>query len=191
MRKLFPSESPAEFVFIDPDTEHEYRADSRATLIKHILGYRSQNQLKPIEHLHAVLENFWCRFPQNAYKCEDVELERGFVEEVHGAVNLVKNIFFGEKNMVDQAEADRRSAICTTCPENVFPDKTTFIAWSDKIADASTFGKRSEHHDALGNCAVCSCPLRSKVWAKNVSVKEADKPKFPSFCWQLDDVRKD
>jgi hypothetical protein len=184
MLKFLPFIAPKEFVFRDPDTDYEYRANTKEALIKHIVSYRSQNGLEPIEHLNVVLENYWCSLPENVGSCQEYKLQRGWFATWRGAVQVVKNVFYGEDNLVEPEEADRRAGICVKCPENVFPDKGPFIAWSDELAQASTGGRKSKHYNELGNCAICSCPLKAKVWAKHAKLTEDENLKAPDFCWQ-------
>ena len=133
--------------------------------------------------MDQVLENYWCGLPENAGKCSVVNLSRGWYHYLKGGIALLENMFFGEKNMVSQEEADARGSVCIECPFNVFPDRDAFIQWSDEIAEASTGGKRSKHHDELGNCEICTCPLRAKVWNKDAKMTEKESEKAPDFCW--------
>lgn len=103
---------------------------------------------------------------------------------------LVQNMIYS--SYVSQEEADRRANICVNCPNNVFPDKGTFVDWADRVAEASLVGRKSKHHSELGNCSVCTCLLRSKVFfGGKIDISEKDRENYPSFCWQLDSQNKD
>lgn len=186
MLKFSPNEVPYRYDYEDPDTGVRFVKRTKQELIQHIINYRAQNRLPVIEHLNLTLEDYWCRQKENRSKCVPVKLNRGWLATLRGALHVVENIFFGDENMVAQEEADRRAAICVQCPHNVFPDKGPFIAWSDSVAEASTGGRKSASHDMLGNCAVCSCPLRAKVFAKDVTPTDQERQELPDFCWQLD-----
>lgn len=106
---------------------------------------------------------------------------------IKGGISLIKNIYYGDKNMVSEAVADKRSTICAECPFNVFPDKGAFLKWSDDIAEGSTGGKRSVNHDLLGSCEICTCPLKAKVWYKAPDgryMTDKELAQAPSYCWQ-------
>lgn len=193
--------APHSYEFKDPDTGQFFKASSRAALVQRIIGYRSQNNLTPIERLDMVLENYLCSMPVHKGACKPAPpLSRGLVQYIKGGIALIQNLYYGDANIVTQAEADRRSAICAKCPHNVFPDKDTFIKWSDEIALHSVGERRSSHHSQLGNCEVCSCPLRAKVWytgpfklshaeqetMEAVSVPPATASSQPQKCWQVD-----
>lgn len=158
-------------------------------LISHIELYREQNDLARIENIYTVVTNYICSLPENLGACRPLTLERGFMGYLKGGIALLTNLYYGEKNMVDKEEAERRASLCVNCPLNVFLDKGAFIKWSDEIALHSTNGKRVSVHEKLGNCAACSCPLRAKVWYRGyfeLSKEEKDNIlQHKADCWQL------
>ena len=173
------------YAFTDPDTFFKFKAPSLEALCAHIRRYREQNGLPPIEFLEDVVINYCCGLKANLGVCEEYPypLKRGVFHYIKGGMSLLQNVLYDR--MVSQEEADRRAKICTNCPHNVFPDKGAFIKWSDRLAEASTGGKRSAHHNELGNCAVCTCPLRAKVWAvPPFGNSEEENKALPDFCWQ-------
>lgn len=184
MQKLTAFAAPARYVFRDPDTKYEYLATSKAALVNHITNYRVQNRLKPIEHLDAVLENYWCGLPENLGRCEPLKLKRGLLSYVKGGVGLLETVLM--KHIVSSEEAEARAKICAGCPLNVFPDKDGFIKWSDAIAEAATGGKKTTLDEQLGNCSVCSCTLKAKVWfgGKLRLKPEERKQMLEVNCWQ-------
>lgn len=184
-----PFEASSVFQFPDPDTGRMHTAHTRAELVATIVNYRIQNRLAPIVRLDLVLNNYLCTLPINAGKCAPQPLKRGFMQYIKGGLALIEQLYYGDANMVSQAEADRRAQICINCSCNVFPDRDMFIKWSDDLALHTIGDRKSAVHDKLGNCDGCSCPLRCKVWYKgpfNLSPEEKDKMKTcnPS-CWQL------
>lgn len=174
------------FIFKDPDTGYEFNHPTRRALVRHIVQYRAQNALEQIENLDAVLENYWCSLPENCGSCEDAPLKRGFLQYLKGGIALVKSMAY--KEYASQKEADRRAEICIKCPYNVFPDKNAFVRWSDGLALEVIGNRRAVRHNELGNCSVCSCPLRVKVWFMGnpeLSPSEIQQMKAVN-CWQPD-----
>lgn len=174
----------------DPDhPQHIHQGANRKELISNIVNYRIQNKLEPIEYLQVVLDNYLCSLPCNIGKCKPLVLKRGFLSYLQGGLTLVKNIFYGEKMMVTQAEADRRASICKDCPLNSFPDRDMFIKWSDDIARHSVGERRVVCQDDLGNCMGCSCCLKAKVWYKGPFVLAGSQRQQMQIanpkCWQL------
>lgn len=160
-------------------------------LVKHVVNYRAQNGLEPIEHLRASIEDYLCQQPENGGKCMEYKLGRGLFATYRGGVAVVKNFLFGKKEMVSEDVADERATQCLDCPLNIFPDKDGFIEFSDRLAEASTGGLKSKHYDDLGNCAACSCVLKMKVWKKGpFTVSDKEKALMESVdCWQLKELK--
>jgi hypothetical protein len=181
MKRLQPFSVPSRFVFTDPDTEYNYEADSKKELIKRIASYREQNRLPEIDAIEEVLEHYWCCLPENRHLCEEWPLTRGWVQYIRGGIALLQNIAF--KKMVTPAVAEKRAAVCVKCPFNIFPDKKGFLKWSDDVAYQATGGLKTHYHDKLGNCSICSCTLKAKVWYGG---KLESNYIFPDFCWQRD-----
>lgn len=187
--KFKPLEAPDKYVFRDPDTGRKFQDSTKTGLMQQVISYRAQNELEPLEYLGMVIESYMCSLPKYRYKCEpSAPFSRSIFGYVKGGMALVKNMFYGEKNMVDQKVADSRATQCKSCEFNVFPDKNQFLQWSDSVAEASTHGRKSIHYSELGNCRVCSCPLKAKVWYKGTDEKytEEELKLFKKVnCWQL------
>lgn len=182
--------SPSVFVFKDPDTGREFTGKSIAEMLPAIRGYRSQNELEELEYLPQVIENYLCSLPQHKGMCEPVKSpKRSVIQYLQGGVALLKNIAYA--SFCSQEEADRRSEICSRCPRNEFPNRTShFTNWANDLANRSVGDRKSSHHNDLGVCGICSCPLRGKVhWAGKIKLtkenleemKKLDNPK----CWQV------
>lgn len=184
-----PFEASSVWQFPDPDTNRMHTAATRAELIANIVNYRIQNRLEPIVRLDLVLNNYLCTLPINAGKCKQEPLKRGFMQYIKGGLALIEQLYYGDKNIVKQEEADRRAEICKNCSCNLFPDRDMFIQWSDDLALHSIGDRKSKWHSDLGNCSACSCPLRCKVWYRGpfiLSVEEVDKMKTCNpLCWQV------
>lgn len=184
--KVFNASSVWEFK--DPDTGYLYKASNRGLLLSNIISYRIQNNLEPLEELNTIVDNYLCHLPENKGKCKHLKYHRNFFAYIKGGIALLMNLYYGEKNMVLVQEADRRAEICLACPHNIFPDKDMFVKWADEIAFASVGSRRSTHHDKLGNCEVCSCPIRAKVfWSGKNKLDATQVSQMRKVaCWQLD-----
>ncbi len=189
--KFLPFQGPKVFRFKDPDKKGKrYEAPSLPALLALIKGYREQNELPPIEYLETVVEHYLCGLPEHIGACGPKgPLKRGLLATLKGGVALISNMLYNK--FVEQSVADERSAICAGCPENVFPDKGPFVAWSDDIAEQSVGSRKSAHHNELGNCGVCSCPLRAKTWwGGEFKFTDKQMKEFPDFCWQKKEALK-
>lgn len=184
-RKFLPFQGPRVYKFRDPDVRTKlYEASTMPGLLALIKGYRAQNELPPIEYLDTVVENFLCGLPEHTGACGPAKpLKRGLIPTLKGGIALITNMLYSR--FASQEVADARGAICVQCPGNIFPDKDDFVKWSDDLAEQSVGKLRSAHHDQLGNCAVCTCPLRAKVfWDGEFKFTPRQMKKFPDFCWQ-------
>lgn len=178
-----PFTGPVEYTFKDPDTNYIYKAATQKELYHRITSYRRQNELEPIEHLDLVVNNYLCGLPENFGSCQSLSLERNLMGYVRGGLALLKNMLY--QKFVSQAKADERGSICIQCPHNVFPDKKNFVKWTDQMAEASVGDRKSIHHDALGNCEICTCVLKSKVFfGEQISLPKEEYTQLPGFCWQ-------
>lgn len=155
-----------------------------------IVAYRKQNGLPEIELLPDVVENYLCTLPCHRGKCgRNTKLHRSVWTYLKGGVALLRNMLI--ENPVSRDEAERRASICSGCVFNVFPDKDRYVAWSDRVAEAAVPGKRLRYHNELGNCEVCTCTLKAKVWAPGpFSLSSEEKEKMESVgCWQLVQIK--
>lgn len=188
MKQFKPFEASSSQEFIDPDTGFKYSAKTRTELVRHVTSYRQQNGLSPLDNLDIVLDNYQCELPINCGKCKEIKLKRGLLAYFKGSVALIKNLLVGEENQVDQVEADRRSSTCAMCPYNVIIPEEGFVTWSDDIAWHSIGDKKTINHDKLGDCAVCQCCLRAKVYLKGpFNLSDKDKRDMLKVgCWQTE-----
>lgn len=185
-RKFRAFEASPTIEFRDPDTGHIYKAQTLTELYKNIVMYRLQNKLEPIELLRETVETYLCSLPENANKCQGVEMQRSVMTYVKGGVQLFKNLVF--RKYASQAVAEQRAQQCEKCEFNVFPDKKHFMKFADNLAIMQVGERKTSNADKLGNCEVCTCVLKSKVFFAGKLDKFTDEEvvKLKSVkCWQL------
>lgn len=177
---------PKDFEFKDPDTGFLYKEKSLNELHARIAKYRLQNGLPAIEFLPQVVENYLCHKPLNSGSCEASKpFKRGIAQYIEGGIALLKN--FAYQKFAPQDVADARSAQCASCVFNTFPDLGPFITWSNEIAIDSVGDRKSSHHDSLGICSACSCPLRAKVFYDGpIALTQEQVTEMSTVsCWQV------
>lgn len=177
-------EGPKQFVFKDPDTGREFKEANKKLLIDRIQVYRTQNNLEVIEFIDTVLESYWCSLPENAGKCVSVQFKRGLLGYWRGGIAILTNIAYNSFATFKEAQA--RADICVTCPHNIFPDKGPFLAWADERAKHMVGDRKTTVDSKLGNCELCTCPLRAKVHIGGTSfgIDQEVNKLLPDFCWQ-------
>lgn len=185
--KLKSFEAPQLYSFTDPDTGYHYQAANQEKLVQHIVAYRAQNGLEPLEALGAVLQNYWCAQPENKGRCEHYVLKRGFLQTLKGGIALLTNFMY--EKFVSQEEAERRAKICLDCPHNIKFKKGKFNGWADSVAEASVGDRKTPYDKDLGNCAICSCLLKSKIfYGDKIELDQDELEQMPDFCWQKQEV---
>lgn len=101
--------------------------------------------------------------------------------------------FFGDGRPVEKEVAEKRASVCVTCPQNVkgsILERFNAAAGKEILAIFNALNdldlNTSQDKD-LYVCHLCSCPLRSKVFApidmvKKHMVKET-MDSLPDYCW--------
>lgn len=127
----------------------------------------------------------------------DRERRYSFEDVIQGTKAMIAFKVAGSP-LVDQAEANRRAAICSKCPNNV-----SFVlpcggscGELNEIVKAIVGGKSTPSDAQLRSCAICSCQLASSVWVElsvqwNV-LSEERKSQFRTArdqigCWKVGD----
>lgn len=96
----------------------------------------------------------------------------------------------GERVFVDAVEGNRRAVICGKCDRNVIPAGKGWVQnWTDGKMLEAVEGRRTENHDRLGVCEVCSCELRAAVWWSPDIIEASSRraryaTDFPKHCWK-------
>lgn len=91
---------------------------------------------------------------------------------------------------VAQDLADRRAAVCSTCPRNV--EGSWYTVAPAELIKATLEARKdltlvTPSDAALKSCDVCKCLMRLKVWVPLDFITRNTKPEimgeFPSHCW--------
>lgn len=96
----------------------------------------------------------------------------------------------GEPVFVPDDVANGRALICAKCPHNVIPAGKGWLQnWTDGQMLKSVEGRKTESHDRLGVCDLCSCELRAAVWWQpDIIAATTRGAKFarnlPGHCWK-------
>lgn len=93
-------------------------------------------------------------------------------------------------NTVDQAEFDRRAAICLKCP---FRTQINFcgscssglrlIRWVDSVKKSLGMKKEVTREISTYYCAPCGCGLLPKLQQKIEFYADEDKTRYHPSCW--------
>lgn len=203
MRRLLDrSEAPPQdadgdsFRYYHPETGHKSAAVDYQTWQERIYLHRKAMELPIMSDTMAQAEDQLCgTLPPDRCQYETgdlppVNINVGF----NDVVNWIKAIgsrFLNQEPFVPQAEAERRAAICVSCPLNVNLDSGCG-AGCRKLVEHLTPGmaaKRTLFDLKLRSCAVCHCFNKVQVWFPLSILEENDTPERqaqypPTFCWK-------
>lgn len=199
------------FKFKDPDTGFDFVEDYKnfEELEAAVQAYRENNKLPRINAFRAVWEHYICEnVPLMGGRCTDCaeNIKRTFKQYFVGGKSFVKAILAGAKAFVSQEVADRRSAVCAECDQNVRNIGHAHSQfYSDKYIKAQVGARKSFHHEKLKTCKICTCILQAKVFyddeivASSITDDELvkltrlprDKHGRRLKCWQLECLEKD
>lgn len=96
----------------------------------------------------------------------------------------------GPGGAVAHETANRRAAVCVTCPKNSKGDWTRFftVPASEQIrrliTDRDGAGLKTDHDEQLQICEVCSCPLELKVHAQLAHIKKHMDKAVEQGLWE-------
>lgn len=113
----------------------------------------------------------------------------GWRDILQGTQAMASFIIAG-RPLVDQGEAERRAAICATCPRNVGFSKPCdgICGELQKVVESIVGAGGTSLDGKLESCSVCKCHLKSKVWIPLEILRKSDAPEhqgqYPDFCWQ-------
>jgi len=81
---------------------------------------------------------------------------------------------------VDKSEAERRAAVCRSCPLSANVSACPFCK-----AALSRF-KKDQSIDVPDGCRACGCYMPAKIWIKREYLGSADDFEFHPCCWMRD-----
>jgi hypothetical protein len=177
---------PGGWSYIQSETGLKVQGGDFYHLCQNVRRHRQLNKLRT-DNLIAEVEAQIC---QNLR--EDARIL--FCRETNPSVKTLKKIAFDDvkhflktlthlKKFVPQAEAERRAAICASCPLN-YPISGCSRCRNLPALIFGVVGKRSTSmNDKLGGCGVCGCGLAAAVHVPLESFPIEPKYDFPEWCW--------
>ncbi len=181
---------PGGWRYIQPETGFEFKASTLRVVIQKVAEHRRANGL-PAGDPSADIQDFVCaQLPIGSENCihelegEDYALKTHFtMEDVKRFIQAAISAL-GSRGLVEQPEAERRAALCASCPLNT----TVGGCWRCKgLADwlFRLIGARNTAHAGrLNQCGVCGCSIKAKIWLPlDVAQGVSEGYKFPSWCW--------
>jgi hypothetical protein len=197
---------PGDFDYQQPETGVHRNGRSLGKTIELVQEHRVSNGL-PRQSREEVAEDVECqicaRIPPEFCKGADCSLIRDaqitknlLLSGVLAIAQWLAALAKGEEPFVDQAEANRRAAICSRC----FMNQTKVDACSnclsgEHLREAMGFtiaDRKTDKDGSLGACRVCGCLNRVQVWfstailSRVTSAEMKSKHKRVPMCWKGD-----
>lgn len=135
----------------------------------------------------------YCRLTNSPACAEDDpnQSERqAFWEDAQRFLRAMEDAVMND-GLVDQAEAERRGALCASCPQNQPEKFGVCFGCSARTAAAKlakmTLGLSTSHDSKLLTCKNCHCKNALKIWCRREIM---DEPRFrdgweKDHCWML------
>lgn len=214
-RRTFP---PGGFYYFQPQTQFQTTPgltfdQAVAELIKHRIANPRFNLPTDTETVANELDEFTCvRIAQNPNYCTGtpgtvlpfqeptrLSFRQNLVGAAAGAAKYVQNTmagialyaeWFGSSRPVAQEEAERRAAICVTCPHHVQGDimQRFNAAAADEIMKIMGILKdmnlKTAQDDKLAVCEICDCPMKAKVWSPVYLILKHLRPEAKAGLWE-------
>lgn len=141
------------------------------TLVKAVRKHMEANAVVVPSDLASYMGKWWCREVSSEWCIEEDPQKRSAFSLARHAERFftsAKKFIEDGQQRVSQEEAERRAAICASCP--LMKDDTPFcascfaagiVAW---IADHTVaLDWKTSQDDKLKSCGVCNCRLKLKV----------------------------
>lgn len=183
----------------DPLTKYPLEGTTFGMLYDRAVSYRRSNSIPIGLDYEDEIECKVCeRYPD---ECEISKrglgiplVAPGLYDVVRGSMVMI-NHKAHESQLVDQAEAERRAAICSKCP---FKAQMTLpcarcLSALENVVLAITGAHHTQYDERLAACGVCKCYISASVWlpleTQCVGVSDEMRERFAfakeSFnCWK-------
>jgi hypothetical protein len=161
--------------------------DLTKTVQEHLVG----NGIEIPVNLALIMQATFCQYRPDL--CVERSAE---AEERVGAFLMMKRFYnsavkpYLAGQLVDQEEANRRAAICATCPKNTDKLVEFCVSCSTRslVGHINQFltSRHTPSDPLLKTCQICSCDLKMKCWCPKSSMDEPElRDKWPTDhpCW--------
>lgn len=180
---------PGGWRYVQPETGFEFAASTLRELVKKVATHRKSNSLAAGDP-SADIQDFVCaQLPIGSESCSHV-IEGDYALKTHFTMEDVKRFIQAAvsalrgRGLVDQPEAERRAALCASCPLNTMVKGCWrckgLAEWLFNLIGARTTAYASR----LNQCGVCGCAIKAKIWLpQDVAQEVSQGYTFPSWCW--------
>jgi len=118
----------------------------------------------------------------------------GAVRKIATGIGIITDWLGSGAKPVAKELAEKRAAVCVTCPHNGQGDLTSIFTVPASEMIRKTIAIKNDmklttpYDDKLGVCDICDCPMKTKIFTpiSHIESHLSDKIKsqLPDFCWQ-------
>jgi hypothetical protein len=205
LKIINPKQSPnGHFTMTVPATGFRISHYDYTSFVNLYLGHLRDRGIQVEPNWEETMQDELCRqnnwkgvcesIPENVEKPVSAADLKNFLKTV---ADLIDNAVYGEETFVAQEEANRRAAICKTCPENIHGiiQWCSFCPGGVLKALNKFFGyfrpRQTElttpDDNHLFACRVCHCSNSAQVHVSTSILKRVKGDyQYPDHCWKHD-----
>lgn len=190
--------TPNSGVYTQPETGMEFKWDtSWQALLNRVANHRAgyNATLKSGDPLDAdpnwdkrVEHDFCQQNPSVPCLKDGVPYGRFFtLEDLKRFVSTIKFWVMDGRPSVLQEEAERRAAICSSCPYNAKISQCFGCGQASEFLSLMQGNPTTSLDSQLHSCLVCGCALKGVKIFMPLGYAPQEGLEFPDFCWQRKD----
>lgn len=186
MKVTRPGESTLnEWRYVQPETGAVFRGLSYWGMRDAVFAHRKAMGLDTGSGWEARFQDDLCKQNEQVACDRDKNAPRPMSQSVtlDDLKRFMTTLVNQRGDFVSKEEAERRAAICSTCPKNQVVRGCWGCFGISKLVGAFLKGSKTSRDTALDSCSVCKCVLRAKVWLKLDTIDNSGL-EYPDHCWQ-------
>lgn len=185
---------PGGFHFEDKVNRFRVDGHSYQSVAEALLRYRLENKLPVGNPLKDVLDYVCTNWPHFCSAHNPPILGGNATPSISSRISVWLSALYrtarssgGSENFVAQAEADRRAAICRSCPHNVEwrHGCTGCLASIATLGFTFRAGRASSEEKHLKGCDIIGQENATAVWVRALPpVSPSEYEQLPKHCWR-------
>ena len=177
--------------YFQKETEMLITGPNFGELVRKVKKHREANELPLDPGLTQEVEDYMCgEMPDGCDTVEGPTTRKLGISDAIVFTKILAETFLRGNPRVDQAEADRRSAICAKCPDNIEAEgcKPCSAGNVEALVKRLAGTKETRADARLQSCRHCGCFNRVQVWFPldilQNNQREEVRDALPSNCWK-------
>jgi hypothetical protein len=177
--------------YFQSETEMLITGPDFRTLVQNVKKHREANELPLDPGLTQEVVDYLCgELPDGCDTVEDPPKRTIGISDAIVFTKILAETFLRGNPRVDQGEADRRSAICSKCPDNIEAEgcKPCSAGNVEALVKRLAGTKQTKADARLLSCRHCGCFNKVQCWFPldilQNNQREAVRNALPLTCWK-------